>query len=306
MKSTDEIPSGGQNTGSRFAGLRPSGTRELAYRIWLRIFGGREYWHYRKFPHGTHIDCDHRRVWISRGGNCLRAEWYSALRNTQRGRCNIVLSGPSVAGIHQPKLLGRHYSIWANGSPVLALAEKIRPSLYIVADTGFLRRRLSDYMQYAGAAQSCLISFAGAAELVRRVSPVGRFHVFDDPASPWHRVRYEVTQSGEACFSADANTNSIRVGLSVAISCLRAAMDLGFSEIDIYGLDLNASGRFYRERSAEPSWLDLHYENIRQELMEASVYARQCGIRITNCSQCSRLDEAVFPRRDPNAVLDGL
>lgn len=276
--------------------------REVLFRALLRTCWGRSYWHHRKNPPDFHCDYDHRRMLFSRGAYSLRAGWYSALRGTERGRCHIVLSGPSVSGIREPHHLGGACSIWANGSPALAVAAGITPSFYVVTDGGFFRRRRDDYLRYARLAMANLINFNGVSELLRFASPAGEFHVFDDPASPWHRAR-PTKRSGR--LESGENANCLRVGSSVAITCLRAAMDLGFTEIYVFGLDLGGGGepRFYRELKPEPSRLLKDHDEIVGELREIAGWARQQDVRIVNCALSSRLAESVFPKADPNDIL---
>lgn len=279
-------------------------TKELLYRAGLRIFLGREYWHYRKFPPDLHFDFDHRRVLMKYRSHSLRASWYSSLRGTQRGRCHVILSGPSVGVVREPRLLGGEYSIWANGSPALAEQAGITPSLYVVTDGGYIRRRRRDYVHYAGRAQGVLLNFNGASELLRHEVPAGNFYLFDDPASPWRRARPPEGPERDARLDCDENTNCIRVGLTVAVTCLQAALDLGFTEIYVFGLDLGGPARrFYREGSPEPSRLREHRQEILREMALIAARARERDVSITNCSPLSGLPETIFPRADPNEVL---
>lgn len=292
-------------SGLNFIGGSSDGlVQAFLHRAWLRVCVGSGYWHYRFFPPALHIDCDHRRILLSRGGHSVRAKWYSLLRGTERGRCHVVLSGPSVNAIAQPERLGLCYGIWANGSPALASAVNIKPSLYVVTDRGYLKRRHKDYLQYASIAQSNLINFAGASELLKRSSLAGNYFVFDDPDSPWHRARpRKVLDADDYCADQDANTNCIRVRQTVAITCLLAAMDLGFTDIYVFGLDLGGRQRFYAEALSEPSHLARDFDLMHREFLDIAQQAKSRGVRIINCSVDSRLDANVFPKQDANEAL---
>lgn len=270
----------------------------LSYIAFLRLCCGHCFMHNKRFPPEFAAEFDHTGMHIDYCGRTLNAGWYSALENTWNGRCNIVLSGPSIKTIAHPRLLARSFSIWVNNSPTLALAVGVQPSMYLVADPDFIERQYDSFEKFSAISESCMISFAGASQLLEAGSPVERpFYVFDDMRFPFRRRYIRGSDSH--------SLNSINNCHTVATTAVRAAMLMGFTEIYIFGLDLGGTERFYAEAKPEPSRLDSYHEEICAEFRKIAAEAREKGVKLVNCSPVSRLPVDIMEIRDPNDALAG-
>ncbi|NCY02865.1 MAG: hypothetical protein EBX36_08145, partial [Planctomycetia bacterium] len=196
--------------------------------------------------------------------------------------------------IEQPARLRLRPNIWANGSPALALEHGIRPDLYVACDTGFLERRLEDFRRYSEGSAATLLSFTAAATLLRFGRTAGACHFYDDTRKPF-RLPVDHPRS---------DANAIVSGHTVAVICVTAALDLGFRDVRVFGLDLGGARRFYAEASAEPSRLEQNFENICADFRRLRRLADEKGARILNCSPASRLPETILERDCPNRALD--
>jgi hypothetical protein len=268
-------------------------SKSLLSNLALRFDGGKAYWHNRLFPLRLHAALDHRGVHLALDGRVLRAGWYSALRDQFTGTCHIVVSGPSVQTIRDPTRLCSHFNIWANGSPALALEHQISPDLYVTCDTGFLERQLSTFVRYSERSSATLLSFTAAATLLRFGTTAGSCYLYDDTRKPF-RLPVNLPR---------LDANAIVSGHSVAVICVNAALDLGFRDLRIFGLDLGG-GRFYAEQKAEPSSLDKNFESICDDFRRLRKLADEKEARILNCSPHSRLPESIFERSCPNRALE--
>jgi hypothetical protein len=269
---------------------------DFLFRFACKLAAPKERRHNRHFPPSFEVDADHLGLNISRCGHSLRAGWYSALADTRRGACNIVLSGPSVKSIIEPARLGREFSIWVNNSPVLATAAGVRPSLYLVVDPGFVRRNPDPFLANCANADLCISSFICLSHLLRQRQWNGaRAFVCDDPRMPLRRSNCGRVATG--------GSNLLDGGHTVAHAACRAAMLMGFKELRLFGLDLGGQ-RFYGETKPEPSRIERQFLDICAEMEQLAADARLAGVSIVNCSPNSRLPASIIGKADPNEVLN--
>lgn len=252
--------------------------------------------HNGRFPPEYEVEYDHKGVAIDYCGRHLSAGWYSALANTRKGRCHIVLSGPSVKMIEDPSLIGGSYSIWVNNSPRLALEADVQPSMYLVVDPDFIGRQFDSFQKFSAVSESYMISFAGASQLLECGNAAERpVYIFDDMRFPFRRRRLRGRTSH--------SLNAIRDCHTVAATAVRAAMLMGFTEIYIFGLDLGGTKRFYTEKNPEPSRLDAYHGEICEEFRKIAEEADVTGVKLFNCSPVSRLPRDIIEICDPNEAL---
>jgi hypothetical protein len=267
--------------------------QDLLFRIKLRLLGGQKNWHNRRFPPSFKGNLSEESLELSYNGNSINARWLSSLKGS--GACNIVLSGPSVKGIRNPRLLNKNYNIWVNGAVCLAQQANIKPSLYLVSDPSYIKNKTADFIRFSNSASKTLINFAGLSELLRRIEGVhDRFYLFDDPRMPFREASEFPVQFPE---------NAIRGGHSVVLSAIRIAFRMGFREIFLYGLDLGGTSRFYQEGQPEPSHMDRDFEIIRREMRQVAMEASALGVKLWNCSTNSRLDSTIIKQIEPNVAL---
>jgi hypothetical protein len=269
--------------------------QDFLYWLYLRLAGGRSNWHNRHFPPSFEVACDHASIQLECRGHRMQAAWFSSLTGTKTGRCHIVLSGPSIKTIKKPSLLGSKYSIWVNNSPVLAIEAGVRPSLYLVCDRGYVKRQLASFQKFSALSDACLNPFCVPHELLLRADCVAhKTYLFDDPAIPLRRQKRD---------DGPVTLNCIKGGHSVGVTALRAAMQMGFGEILLFGLDLGGQARFYDEAHPEPSNLQRQHAIICAEFTAVADEAHAAGVKIMNCSPQSRLSDEIFEKCDPNDAL---
>jgi len=267
--------------------------QDLLFRIKLRVLGGQKNWHNRRFPPSFKGQISEDALELSYKGHSMNVQWLSSLKGS--GACNIILSGPSVTEIKKQRLLGSNFNIWVNGAVCLAQEVNIKPSLYLVSDPSYIKKRMADFVSFSNSSSKTLINFASLSELLKRVDSINdRFYLFDDSRMPFREPSE---------FPVRFPENAIRGGHSVAVSAIRIAFRMGFSEVFLYGLDLGGGSRFYQEGRAEPSYMNRDFEVIRREMREISMEASSLGVKLWNCSPNSRLDSSIIKHIEPNVAL---
>lgn len=275
--------------------------KAFAYFLFLRFFGGRSNWHNRSFTPDLQATFDHEYVYLWNGSHRMKARWYSTLNNTMSGRCNIVLSGPSIKTIstEKKKKLGDVFSIWVNNSPILAEEIGLKPSLYLVSDHRMIARHIDNFMRFSRLSDSYVISYHVAEALLRRASPTGNSYIYENLRRPFRRAR--LNKGDEESFPA--TRNGIWESDSVVIPAVRLAMFMGFKEIYIFGLDLNGALHFFPEKKLNPPFEGKNFRRIVADFRDVAREAERQGVKIINCSPNSRLGSDILEKRDPDSIL---
>lgn len=284
-----------------------------SYRLFLRLSQGRASWHRRHYRPSVHVFEGAKHLWLEEEGDVLEAAPASVLAGAFGGRCNLLLSGPSVRDLAAPRRIADWDWMGVNGSPALFGEEIPRMRVYHVNDAGFIRSRFEDFLRYAACAEYTLIDFRGAFELLARLrgdAPDTQMVIFENWAWPMRAPKGLVERvtgmpmNGEVALSTDLRLGLAQAG-TVAYTGAQAAWLGGYEELHIYGLDLTNAGRFYREKNAQPQMLDKAYESAILPGFE--LLARESaktGFRVFNCSLPSRLPETIFPKMNPDQSLN--
>jgi KDO transferase-3 len=296
---------------------RKTGGRRWAdalYRVAL-IWRGPAYWHWRYYgwDYAARRDGD---GWQVRAfGHDYRfgtlARWQHA-----PDTIHILLSGPSVRQIAEPRQLTSWPVIAVNGSYRLLAEHGLQADLYIVVDIGYVRRQWDAFVAGVRAAKVLAIDHRMVVEIVRRDPQLLRgidVRLFDSLLRPyrrssrwwtWPAVPGVVRDGRRAAFSMVADAGYFP-SATVAYLALQIAATQRPRRIVFFGLDLNGSGRFYREGSGEKTMIADDYEQkILPDFAFAAGVLREAGITVVNASPDSALPDAVFERVPAAAALD--
>lgn len=287
---------------------------QFKHRLALRILGDSSVWHQRYYRPSVYMAEGEDEIWIEENGRSFQCIPLSVLKGKFVGRCNLLLSGPSVKKIAQPECIADNDWIGVNGSPALLadkdnLLESMR--IYHVNDSTYLNGSLDDFLCYASAAEYTIIDYRGLYELLRLAPenmPTTKLVVYDSWSYPLHLPKGKIQQLVKppthrdyphVCISSD-----FRLGLSVAGTVAFTASQIawhgGYSEFYIYGLDLTNNGRFYSEKNAQSQMLDKAYsETILPGFELLAQETSKENFRMYNCNPSSRLPNDVISHIDP-------
>lgn len=282
------------------------------HRLCLKLFGGRELWHQRKFSPDIQVIEGQNDLWFQYDGKIIKTLPLAALQGKFKGRCNLLLSGPSVKKIKDPHALTRCDWIGVNGSPKLLGDNLSNLRIYHVNDSQYVRSSLESFLNYAAAAEYTIIDYRGMYSLLHLAIdrlPDTKWVVYDSWAYP---LRLPLGKIQEIVSPPEHRgiylSPDLRLGLptagTVAYSAAQIAWHGGYDSLYIYGLDLSNSGRFYSEDKANPQMLDDAFE--RAILPGFELLARETsktGFQIFNCNPDSKLPATVLPHLDTETSL---
>jgi hypothetical protein len=279
-------------------------TEAICWRIFLRLCQrgkGRGLWHNRRFPPSFEVRSGVTEVEFAYRGQhmvCRRAE---TMQDRFSGRGHILLSGPSVREIREPRRLKDAFLIGVNGSPTLFDECGTSVDLYVVDDTAFVQRKLGLFLHCASRAKHTLLNYALVAELMAHGVTLPNAVVVDSVSAPFRRSRPE---PGSGPVFSRQFSHGLRTYGTVAGVALQAAYCLGLRDVRLFGLDLSREGRFYHEADPEPQRLHLQFEEtVLRPLEYAGQMMRRGEWTVWNCSPGSLLPESVLPKVEPNAGL---
>lgn len=285
--------------------------KDLMYRLCLQVLHGREAWHRRHYRLGVHVVEGTGRVWFEEAGRIVEALTLPALSGQFSGRCNLLLSGPSVRNISKPRRLAEHDWIGVNGSPGLFGEQIPRMRIYHVNDAAFIRGSLENFLRYAAHADYTVVDYRAMYEILRLAIddlpettlvvydswnhphrlPVGKIQQLAGP--PQHRGVY---------WSHDPQLG-LAPGGTVAYTAAQIAWHGGYRSLYMYGLDLTNSGRFYNEEKPQPQMLDKAFADVIVPAFELLVREAAGQLAVFNCNPTSRLPEKVLPKLDAETSL---
>lgn len=230
------------------------------------------------------------------------------------GRCNLLLSGPSVNSLEDPRRIGNHDWIGVNGSPSLFAEDIPRMRIYHVNDSTYLGSSLDAFLRFAGAAEYTVIDYRGMFELLRLVPedlPSTKFVVYDSWAYPLRLPLGKIQSlvdapSHKGLYISPDLSLGLPTGGTVAYTAGQIAWRSGYDALYIYGLDMTNSGRFYRESNQQPQMLDKSFEKVIRPSFELLAgESSRTGFRIFNCNPESRLPADVIPHLNAEESLQG-
>lgn len=279
-----------------------------AYRAYLRIFCGRENWHKRYYRPSVHVVDSGEQLWFEEAGRVVEALPLRALKSRFEGRCNVLLSGPSVRSITQLERVAENDWIGVNGSPAALGDKPPRMRIYHVNDTTYLRNSLEAFLRFAALAEYTVIDFRAMYELLRLVGdalPQTTWVVYDCWAYPLTlplgKIQAVVRppEYKGIHWSPDLGWG-LATGGTVAYTAAQIAWHAGYGSLYFYGLDLTDSGRSYREDASQPQMLDKSFERVIQPAFELMVReTKDSGFEVFNCNPHSRLSSDVIPQLNP-------
>ena len=278
---------------------------ELTHRLHLRLSMGRECWHQRYYRPSVNVVEGEDRIWLEEDGATLEAMPASVLKGRFSGRCNVLLSGPSVKLICDPRRICDMDWIGVNGSPALFEGEIPRMRIYHVNDASYIRSSPEAFFNYASCSDFTVIDYRGAYLLLELGSDKlkdTQLIIFDGWAWPFRLPVGKIEElsnpprHGQVSLSPD-----LRLGLAqggtVAYTAAQLAWLGGYGSLYFYGLDLTNDGRFYTETTAQPQMLSRVFDRMIVPAFE--LIARESartGFRMKNCNPDSRLPHSVIPR----------
>jgi len=275
----------------------------FAHRTYLRTAGGRDRWHLRHYRPSVTVVKSKSRIWFEENGVQVEAYPVEYLAQKWNGRCNLVLSGPSVRELSDIGQLAEDSLMCVNGSPQL-FGNDIPPMLiYHANDSTYIENRIELFLKYAALAEWTLIDYRGMFKLLELAGdrlPSTRWVVFDNWGYPFRVPLGEIqrltkpSQNGKVFCSDDLSLGLGNAG-TVAYTGAQFAWLTGFDSLYFYGLDLTDSGRAYQEGDPLSQMLDKAYEHTILPGFE--LLARESsktGFKMFNCNPSSRLPASVI------------
>lgn len=230
---------------------------------------------------------------------------------------HLIASGPSICDIDYPRLqLGP--TLGVNGAIALQCCHSVTFDYYCITDAGFIAQRpalVSRVLANAGVLfLTPLVLWRMAQHFPLRavhcrifvIERVGQH--FGQPHGPLILPHPPPMHDPPALgFSEDIELG-VFPGGTVAFEALQILSWLGFRQICLHGVDLNAvpgKPRFYeREGDVMPTTLDrLLPTVIEPSFRRAAAVLRRRGVSVWNLSPDSALSDRVFPRCHWRSVL---
>jgi KDO transferase-3 len=286
--------------------------KDLLHRACLRLLYGRDAWHRRHYRPGVHVVEGSERTWFEEAGRTVETLALPALSGRFSGRCNLLLSGPSVRAIPGPQRLAEHDWIGVNGSPALFDEAIPRMRIYHVNDSAFIRGSLERFLRYAAHAEYTIVDFRAMYEILRLAAdrlPSTTLVVYDSWNLP-HRLPIGKIQAlaqpprHRGVYWSDDPRLGIAPGGTVAYTAAQIAWHAGYDALYLYGLDLTDTGRFYHEDKPQPQMLDKSFDDVIVPAFELLMRQTSGRLAVYNCNPASRLPGEVVPQLEPGASFD--
>ncbi len=242
------------------------------------------------------------------------------IRDSQRGDCFVVCSGPSIGEVDLKQIAGcRTFAV--NGSIIEVQRSGLRPDYYTATDPDFYQHRLSFIEQAIDADAQCFLSAEGLPWLIRQRPELLRTsnlflsetinRRYGQPRlSPTDFDQYVATdkdlfvhrshrrQTGNIGFSADLG-KGLFCGRTVAFRAIQIAYYIGYRRVFLLGMDLGGKDRqlrCYEEQECRPSRLADDYQRFILPSFEVlQTNSATLGLEVYNLSPCSRLPSSIIP-----------
>lgn len=240
---------------------------------------------------------------------------FASLRGSQQGPVLLLASGPS-AGELRLEAWRDVPVITMNGAIAKLTKSAIEPLFYVCSDLSFATQQPELYAQGLERAQHLALwpeaidelsaGLHGKAHGLKRAPSTRLEHYLGAERAQAQRVHTLLSRRArDIGFSRDMDYGIFDVR-TVAFIALQLAYHLGFSEIYLAGVDLNAQAPRFYEGSTDPRspcGLDEHLHNrilpglkVMQDVMTAD------GRQVLNLSRCSRIPAQLIPRADLASV----
>lgn len=233
---------------------------------------------------------------------------------------SIVASGPSIQQLDRPERLFRVPAACVNGAVKLAKMHGVRVPYYSVTDLRFVRQQPELFALGVELADAVILrptAIFAAMETTPGLLDRATVYLHDDLRFPFKRrrtplarmaldPRFLTHQDAEVAYSTCPSSGTYPAG-TVVYPTVQVLFGIGYRRLFMFGVDLSAGSRFYRETDASPSRLgDAYSSKILPGFELVRTYCRQTGKTLVNCSWESRLPESVIPKLDGSEALERL
>lgn len=240
---------------------------------------------------------------------------FASLRGSQQGAVLLLASGPSAGDLCLDAWRDVPV-ITMNGAIAKLAASTVKPLFYVCSDLSFALQQPALYALGLERAQHLALwpeaiqglsgNLQRKAHGLKRAPSTRLEHYLGVERDQAQRVRTLLShRARDIGFSRDLDYGIFDVR-TVAFIALQLAYHLGFTDIYLAGVDLDAQApRFYERRSGprSPCGLDEHLHSrilpglkVMQEVMAAE------GRQVFNLSRTSRIPAELIPRADVAAV----
>ena len=283
---------------------------------------------FRIEPFGESFDSGFSIHW--KGRQVGQTQPLGALHSADNPQCYLIASGPSLSQLDLDRLAGK-VCFGVNGAIAAASSRRFSFRYHLVSDASFVRERLTMVRQMLESGADCLFSFGALNSLCDQdASLLAHDRLFLLPEinafyntprlAPADFARWATRQdyltlhpdpqyhTGRVGFSRDIR-RGVFTAQTVIFEALQVAAYLGYRQIFILGMDLNASpgqARFYEQGDLiARTRLDRDYAPYIQPAFEvARTVATTAGFTIYNLSPHSRLPGAIIPKITLDEALD--
>lgn len=278
--------------------------KHIMYRLCLRLLQGSKAWHRRHYRPDVHVVKGSRHVWFEEAGKTVQTRTLSSLTGEFSGRCNLLLSGPSVSNIRDPLKLAESDWMGVNGSPALFGSQIPRMRVYHVNDSAFIRGSTKNFLRYARHADYTIVDYRAMYEILRLAIdhlPDTELVVYDSWNLPHHLPVGKIQQLAappehRGVFWSNDPELGLAPGGTVAYTAAQIAWHGGYESLYLYGLDLTNSGRFYREDDPQPQMLDKAFSTVIVPAFELMTRETEGRFSVYNCNPESRLPGDILPK----------
>ncbi|KTT11642.1 lipopolysaccharide biosynthesis protein [Pseudomonas oryzihabitans] len=243
------------------------------------------------------------------------SQGFASLRNSQHGPVLLLASGPSAAELCLDAWRDVPI-ITMNGAIAKLSGSGIRPLFYVCSDLSFAEQQPDLYelgleqaqrlALWPAAIERLSATRQGKAHVLRRAPSRRLEHYLGRERDQAERTLTVLSRRArDLGFSRDMDYGIFDVR-TVAYIALQLAYHLGFTELYLAGVDLNAQApRFYEDGNhpASPCGLDEHlYHRILPGLTIMQTVLAAEGRQVFNLSRTSRVPAELIPRADLAAV----
>jgi Kdo-III transferase WaaZ len=234
----------------------------------------------------------------------LKVRLAGSLNSTQKGHGILLLSGPSVKDISDPGKLSSFSVMCVNGSPILLNGGRF--DHYHVVDKSYPFRYKDQFSKYVVRSQNFFVGLRLLKLLMENADPIFlkkiNICLFEDFRKPFRKNKVDVKKEKDCnhlnetiCFSKNL-TKGLFTSPTVAYSAIQILYNLGYDYVNIFGLDLTDSGRFYDSDAGQS--LDKHNTRIFLEMSLCSQTFSENHKHIINRSPNSALPTELMPQGD--------
>lgn len=263
------------------------------------------YWHNRVYPMSLVLNKHELGIEIHYSELVQFVSWVNNTGIQTNQPAHVILSGPSIQQIEDPRLLSNGYCVAVNGSAKLLYDNNLVIDAYIVDDPNYIIERLTDFLNFAANAVRVFVPIRIVWLLISMGVDIRKYriHTYDYYRFP----AKETGPQGKPPFFSLDSYRKIGTCDTVAFVALQILAIMGFKQIALFGMDLSMEGRFYSENKVLPQYIDKNWHHgILEPFKLASRLLKERNIKVANCSQASKLPEHFFPKVNPNIYLKNM